>query len=408
MFALYTESRLLRLRRHRCRAPMTVMTTTEDIRDWPTSSHAAVLDASRIDSGWSCARLASGSRISRAADPDAPFLWPRTADLHGPNETLPKLPAAAYSLIRLHAKHMSRLSRGSNVATSDLRYLHHLVNVSEAVTTGETGFASGLSALAMLTALRGGDAAAVHYSIDPFQPAFNNDGLRAVQLYERRVREQARTPARFVHLNATAGFGLAWLLRQRTCFDLFFMDDGHKFDENMVELYFVAKLLAVGGVLVLHDDWMESVQANDNPNPNPSPNTNTSPDPSPNPNPSARRLDGERAGNGRLHRHQPAVPRARPAPAQGLHRLCEALPGQSRVGSLCDVQVGHHSAISAHSPSAQCTAEIATLRACAAGGPTTRRPRGSGCARGSARRSTPTRRARRRGTPRYSGGASCT
>ena len=240
---------------------MTVMTTTEDIRDWPTSSHAAVLDASRIDSGWSCARLASGSRISRAADPDAPFLWPRTADLHGPNETLPKLPAAAYSLIRLHAKHMSRLSRGSNVATSDLRYLHHLVNVSEAVTTGETGFASGLSALAMLTALRGGDAAAVHYSIDPFQPAFNNDGLRAVQLYERRVREQARTPARFVHLNATAGFGLAWLLRQRTCFDLFFMDDGHKFDENMVELYFVAKLLAVGGVLVLHDDWMESVQA---------------------------------------------------------------------------------------------------------------------------------------------------
>ena len=35
---------------------------------------------------------------------------------------------------------------------------------------------------------------------------------------------------------------------------------GHKFDDNLVELYSVSRLLAVGGVLLLHDAWMPSVQ----------------------------------------------------------------------------------------------------------------------------------------------------
>ena len=38
------------------------------------------------------------------------------------------------------------------------------------------------------------------------------------------------------------------------------MDDGHKFDENIVELYHVSKLLSVGGVLIIHDSWMPSVR----------------------------------------------------------------------------------------------------------------------------------------------------
>ena len=38
-----------------------------------------------------------------------------------------------------------------------------------------------------------------------------------------------------------------------TCLDFAFMDDGHRFDENMVELYFINKMLKVGGVLIIDD-----------------------------------------------------------------------------------------------------------------------------------------------------------
>jgi hypothetical protein len=54
------------------------------------------------------------------------------------------------------------------------------------------------------------------------------------------------------------------------CFDLLFLDDGHKFEDNVIEASFAAKLLALGGVLVVHDAWppggrarlaLEAVQA---------------------------------------------------------------------------------------------------------------------------------------------------
>ena len=36
------------------------------------------------------------------------------------------------------------------------------------------------------------------------------------------------------------------------------MDDGHKFDDNLLELYSVSKVLSLGGVLLLHDVWLPS------------------------------------------------------------------------------------------------------------------------------------------------------
>ena len=33
-----------------------------------------------------------------------------------------------------------------------------------------------------------------------------------------------------------------------------------QFDENIVELYHVSKLLSVGGVLIIHDQWLPSVR----------------------------------------------------------------------------------------------------------------------------------------------------
>ena len=53
---------------------------------------------------------------------------------------------------------------------------------------------------------------------------------------------------------------VAWLHTKRACFDAFFIDDGHKFDDALVELFHVHKMLAVGGALMLHDTWMPSIQ----------------------------------------------------------------------------------------------------------------------------------------------------
>ena len=41
---------------------------------------------------------------------------------------------------------------------------------------------------------------------------------------------------------------------------LFCYNCNSRFDDNLVELYSVSRLLAVGGVLLLHDNWMPSVQ----------------------------------------------------------------------------------------------------------------------------------------------------
>ena len=53
-----------------------------------------------------------------------------------------------------------------------------------------------------------------------------------------------------------ASMAVAWLHTQRVCFDAFFIDDGHKFDDIIVELFHVAKMLSFGGALMLHDNWM--------------------------------------------------------------------------------------------------------------------------------------------------------
>lgn len=184
----------------------------------------AVRDASRVDSSWECTAFASG--MPAAVSPNGAGLWPHVSLLAAP-DGIPqaRLPPSASSVLHRHTRSLSFLSRQSSVEMQDLRYLFQLANVTRPLSTGETGFASGLSALAIMAALQPG---AKHVSIDPFQPAFQLDGLRGATEYSH----QPGRPA-FAHVNETAAFGLSSLLRQRQCFDLLFLDDGHKFEDNV-------------------------------------------------------------------------------------------------------------------------------------------------------------------------------
>uniref|UniRef100_A0A7S0Q2A5 Uncharacterized protein n=1 Tax=Coccolithus braarudii TaxID=221442 RepID=A0A7S0Q2A5_9EUKA len=213
---------------------------------------SAVDDATVIDSVWSCTRHSMGWR-------DGSGDWPSLADLQATESSAGKASwRRGSALIKSHGRKLKRASNGlalsSQVAImQDLNLLHHLAHISNAGMSGETGFASGVSGLAIRSALR---SDATHIAIDPFQPAFDRLGLSAATLLDQTLGANA---SRFLHINETASFALAWLLRRRVCFDFFFMDDGHKFDDNVVELYHITKMLAVGGILVLHDTWLPSM-----------------------------------------------------------------------------------------------------------------------------------------------------
>lgn len=187
-----------------------------------------------VDSTWQCTRR-------------APVQLNLTAALGRPD--LPAFAHVARSGSRLRGR-AAKYGKGK-YQTDDVRALHRIAAAMRPLASGETGFGSGTSTLAVLSAL---PPSSVHIAIDPFQGAFREQGYRAATAYAARAGV-----GRFVHLNETASLGLAWLHKRRQCFDLFWMDDGHKFDDNIVELYHVAKALSIGGVLIIHDSWLGSV-----------------------------------------------------------------------------------------------------------------------------------------------------
>ena len=122
--------------------------------------------------------------------------------------------------------------------------VHQMVQMVGARTSGETGFASGTSSIAIMSALH---SRGTHVAIDPFKGAYSYDGLRAA-----RAMVEAKSGLKFAHINETASMALAWLHTRRVCFDAFFIDDGHEYDDVVVELFHVAKMISIMGALMLH------------------------------------------------------------------------------------------------------------------------------------------------------------
>lgn len=159
--------------------------------------------------------------------------------------------------------------RGNDTALStDMILLHRIArgvrkhgsksNTSRTITV-ETGLANGGSAVAIMSALGSGS---LHIAIDPFQSQqYDGLALDSVRLFLGRMEAQTSHPTpQLIHLNESASSSLSALHRDHQCVDLFFMDDGHKFDDNMLELYHADKLLKMGGILAFHDIWMPSVK----------------------------------------------------------------------------------------------------------------------------------------------------
>jgi predicted O-methyltransferase YrrM len=133
----------------------------------------------------------------------------------------------------------------TSIRAEDAAYLHQLVLERKCAETLETGFAYGFSAAHMLGASTGR-----HVACDPFQENFQNAGLSNLQQLGLEDRlEFHRAPSHAV---------LPALLAEGRSFDLALIDGDHRYDGILVDFYYAALLLRIGGVVVFHDTWMRS------------------------------------------------------------------------------------------------------------------------------------------------------
>jgi len=118
----------------------------------------------------------------------------------------------------------------------------------------EIGCASGASTLALCRGrLRGGAAGLLGHVIDPMQTS-HYDGIGRRSLERAGVADRVDLREEWDHVALPA------LLREGVRCGVAFIDGGHRFEEVMLDLACVDRLLSTGGVMILHDVWMPAVQ----------------------------------------------------------------------------------------------------------------------------------------------------
>lgn len=133
----------------------------------------------------------------------------------------------------------------SHVDAVEGAFLHRLIRSDPLILrTLEVGCAYGLSSLHICEALRGREGA-WHTIVDPNQStAWHGVGIANL----------ARSDiGYFSLLEQPSEIALPALISQGAVLDLVFIDGWHTFDQTMVDLYFAARLVRVGGLIVVDD-----------------------------------------------------------------------------------------------------------------------------------------------------------
>lgn len=132
--------------------------------------------------------------------------------------------------------------------------LHRLIRSGGFTRTLEIGFAYGFSTVWMLDALAGASGS-VHVAVDPKERThWGGVGLR-------QVERLALPEGAFSWREQTAVGALSRLVDEGARFEFVFIDGSHRFDDVIVDSCLADQLLAVGGLLVFDDMWMQSVRA---------------------------------------------------------------------------------------------------------------------------------------------------
>jgi predicted O-methyltransferase YrrM len=137
---------------------------------------------------------------------------------------------------------------GSNVNQGEAESLYRAVRAVQPVTSVEVGFGQGISALAILQAMKD-NGVGHHHVIDPFQDTFSDAG---VAMTERAGFDAMRTFYRKFADEVVPGLPQL---------DFAFIDASHLFDLTLSEFVMVDRKLRTGGLVAFHDMWMSSQRA---------------------------------------------------------------------------------------------------------------------------------------------------
>jgi predicted O-methyltransferase YrrM len=144
------------------------------------------------------------------------------------------------------------LDKGTRTSPEQGALLRRLVIASKARRTLEIGFAYGFSAIWILDGLRQ-TPGSQHFAVDPFErTAWAGIGIRAV--------ERLSYAKSFQLIEDYSIHALSRLIKSGSSFDLVYIDGYHRFDDVLVDFYLADQALNVGGLLILDDMWMASVQ----------------------------------------------------------------------------------------------------------------------------------------------------
>lgn len=134
-----------------------------------------------------------------------------------------------------------------NVTLEEALALYRAVHTLAPSASVETGFAQGVSTIAILQAHadRGNGA---HHVIDPFQAHYGDAGL------ESAARASLTAPLRFHRRFPDE------VIPTLPRLQFAFIDSSHLFDHTIAEFVMIDRKLDVGGIIALHDLWMPALQ----------------------------------------------------------------------------------------------------------------------------------------------------
>lgn len=151
--------------------------------------------------------------------------------------------------------------KGDNISSIDPftgEYLAELIRENQFTQTLETGLAYGCSAIYILSAVEKNSGSSLHVAIDPYQftdpegKGYNGIGIDAIETLGWG------SSVKFIQDRSLPA--LSRLLENGNKIDFMFIDGDHRFDGAFIDFILGDKILDVGGIIVLDDLWMPSIQ----------------------------------------------------------------------------------------------------------------------------------------------------
>ena len=99
-----------------------------------------------------------------------------------------------------------------------------------------------------------------HTAIDPFQ-ATDWHGIGCTQAHELAAASTTLTSRSFTWIEDRSDRALVDLERAGRSYGLVFIDGYHRFDDVLVDFTLSARMCSGGGLIVLHDMWLDSIKA---------------------------------------------------------------------------------------------------------------------------------------------------